>query len=111
MSYRCRRQIDPVAEMSLTQSVPCEPFPLLNLFRFGGGSVLRKRLGQFGVGVNKGFDQYANVRPARVLPGVKSPLHSGDQIDWVVVRENSEGEYSGNSGRVHRGLPRRCIKC
>lgn len=53
----------------------------------------------------QGFDQYANVRPARVLPGVKSPLHNGDQIDWVVVRENSEGEYSGNGGRVHRGLP------
>jgi len=51
----------------------------------------------------QGFDQYANVRPARVLPGVKSPLHNGDQIDWVVVRENSEGEYSGNGGRVHRG--------
>lgn len=53
----------------------------------------------------QGFDQYANVRPARVLPGVKSPLLNGDQIDWVVVRENSEGEYSGNGGRVHRGLP------
>lgn len=53
----------------------------------------------------QGFDQYANVRPARVLPGVKSPLVNGDQIDWVVVRENSEGEYSGNGGRVHRGLP------
>ncbi len=53
----------------------------------------------------QGFDQYANVRPARVLPGVKSPLHNGEQIDWVVVRENSEGEYSGNGGRVHKGLP------
>ncbi len=53
------------------------------------------------------FDQYANVRPARVLPGVKSPLLNGDQIDWVVVRENSEGEYSGNGGRVHRGAARR----
>ncbi|HDS0927445.1 TPA: tartrate dehydrogenase [Pseudomonas putida] len=53
----------------------------------------------------QGFDQYANVRPARVLPGVRSPLHNGEQIDWVVVRENSEGEYSGNGGRVHKGLP------
>ncbi|WP_223459366.1 MULTISPECIES: tartrate dehydrogenase [unclassified Pseudomonas] len=53
----------------------------------------------------QGFDQYANVRPARVLPGVKSPLHNGHEIDWVVIRENSEGEYSGNGGRVHRGLP------
>jgi tartrate dehydrogenase/decarboxylase/D-malate dehydrogenase len=51
------------------------------------------------------FDQYANVRPARVLPGIKSPLLQGEDIDWVIVRENSEGEYSGNGGRTHRGLP------
>jgi tartrate dehydrogenase/decarboxylase/D-malate dehydrogenase len=53
----------------------------------------------------QGFDQYANVRPARVLPGVKSPLANSDQIDWVIVRENTEGEYSGSGGRVHTGLP------
>ena len=53
----------------------------------------------------QGFDQYANVRPARVLPGVTSPLRDGQDIDWVVIRENSEGEYSGSGGRVHRGLP------
>jgi tartrate dehydrogenase/decarboxylase/D-malate dehydrogenase len=53
----------------------------------------------------QGFDQYANVRPTRVLPGVTSPLREGESIDWVVVRENTEGEYSGNGGRVHRGLP------
>ncbi len=53
----------------------------------------------------QGFDQYANVRPARVLPGVKSPLANGKDIDWVVIRENTEGEYSGVGGRVHRGLP------
>jgi tartrate dehydrogenase/decarboxylase/D-malate dehydrogenase len=53
----------------------------------------------------QGFDQYANVRPARVLPGVKSVLAGGADIDWVVIRENTEGEYAGNGGRVHRGLP------
>ena len=53
----------------------------------------------------QGFDQYANVRPARVLPGVKSPLSKGRDIDWVVIRENSEGEYAGMGGRSHRGLP------
>jgi tartrate dehydrogenase/decarboxylase/D-malate dehydrogenase len=54
----------------------------------------------------QGFDQYANVRPARVLPGVKSPLAGfaeGD-LDWVIVRENTEGEYAGAGGRAHRGL-------
>jgi len=53
----------------------------------------------------QGFDQFANVRPARVLPGVTSPLAKGKAIDWVIVRENSEGEYSGSGGRVHQGLP------
>ena len=53
----------------------------------------------------QGFDQYANVRPARVLPGITSPLRNGSEIDWVIIRENSEGEYSGSGGRAHRGLP------
>jgi tartrate dehydrogenase/decarboxylase / D-malate dehydrogenase len=53
------------------------------------------------------FDQYANVRPTRVLPGIVSPLCNvhGPELDWVIVRENSEGEYSGIGGRVHKGLP------
>jgi tartrate dehydrogenase/decarboxylase/D-malate dehydrogenase len=53
------------------------------------------------------FDQYANVRPARVLPGIEPPLKlaSPADLDWVIVRENSEGEYSGQGGRSHRGLP------
>jgi tartrate dehydrogenase/decarboxylase/D-malate dehydrogenase len=55
----------------------------------------------------QGFDQYANVRPARLLPGVESPLKLRDpgDLDWVIVRENSEGEYAGSGGRVHAGLP------
>ncbi|WP_338662121.1 tartrate dehydrogenase [Pararoseomonas sp. SCSIO 73927] len=55
----------------------------------------------------QGFDQYANIRPTRVLPGLTSPLRAvepGD-IDWVIVRENSEGEYAGHGGRAHRGHP------
>lgn len=55
----------------------------------------------------QGFDQYANVRPTRILPGIKAPLAEigpGD-LDWVIVRENSEGEYAGMGGRAHRGLP------
>jgi tartrate dehydrogenase/decarboxylase/D-malate dehydrogenase len=55
----------------------------------------------------QGFDQYANVRPTRLLPGVTGPLRPelGERIDWVIVRENSEGEYAGVGGRAHRGLP------
>ncbi len=49
----------------------------------------------------QGFDQYACVRPVRLLPGIASPLRGGtpETIDWVVVRENSEGEYAGVGGR------------
>ena len=55
----------------------------------------------------QGFDQYANVRPTRILPGITSPLrnvNTGD-LDWIIVRENSEGEYAGHGGRAHRGFP------
>jgi tartrate dehydrogenase/decarboxylase / D-malate dehydrogenase len=55
----------------------------------------------------QGLDQYANVRPTRLLPGIRSPLADigpGD-LDWVIVRENSEGEYAGIGGRGHKGLP------
>src|SRR3954469_21607574 len=52
-------------------------------------------------------DQYANVRPTRILPGITSPLRdvTAKELDWIIVRENSEGEYAGVGGRVHRGLP------
>ncbi len=55
----------------------------------------------------QGFDQYANVRPTRILRGLESPLRNCGQadLDWVIVRENSEGEYAGNGGRTHRGTP------
>ena len=51
------------------------------------------------------FDQYANVRPTRILPGIQSPLRNvtAADLDWVIVRENSEGEYAGVGGRVHPG--------
>ncbi|KAI1639901.1 tartrate dehydrogenase/decarboxylase ttuC [Biscogniauxia mediterranea] len=53
------------------------------------------------------FQQYANVRPTKVFRGTQSPLRNckpGD-LDWVIVRENSEGEYAGQGGRSHRGQP------
>ena len=55
----------------------------------------------------QGFDQYANVRPTRILPGIDGPLKrcGPDDLNWVIVRENSEGEYSGVGGRVHQGHP------
>jgi len=55
----------------------------------------------------QGFDQYANVRPTRILPGIEAPLKrcAPKDLDWVIVRENTEGEYAGVGGRAHQGHP------
>ncbi len=55
----------------------------------------------------QGFDQYANVRPTRILPGIDGPLKrcGPNDLNWIIVRENSEGEYAGVGGRVHQGHP------
>ena len=52
----------------------------------------------------QGFDQYANVRPTRILPGITAPLSkvAPADLDWVIVRENSEGEYAGQGGQIGR---------
>jgi len=52
--------------------------------------------------IRKAFDQYANIRPHRLLPGVEGPLKS-EGFDILCIRENTEGEYSGAGGRVHQG--------
>lgn len=53
----------------------------------------------------QGLDMYANIRPTRILAGITSPLKmkSDKDLDWVIVRENSEGEYAGVGGRAHAG--------
>jgi tartrate dehydrogenase/decarboxylase / D-malate dehydrogenase len=55
--------------------------------------------------IRKTFEQYVNLRPVRLLPGIKGPLASRDpkDIDMLFIRENTEGEYSGTGGRVHVG--------
>ena len=52
--------------------------------------------------IRKAFNQYANIRPHRLLPGVEGPLRAG-AFDILCIRENTEGEYSGAGGRVHQG--------
>jgi tartrate dehydrogenase/decarboxylase/D-malate dehydrogenase len=54
--------------------------------------------------LRQGLDLWANLRPARLLDGVPTPLAGRPRVDMLCVRENSEGEYSGIGGRVHRGL-------
>ena len=56
--------------------------------------------------IRQEFDQYVNLRPMRLLPGVQSPLGGKGpaEIDMVCIRENTEGEYAGVGGRVHHGM-------
>jgi tartrate dehydrogenase/decarboxylase/D-malate dehydrogenase len=53
------------------------------------------------------LDQYANVRPTRILPGIQSPLAGvgPNDLDWVIIRANSEGEYASQGGRIHGSQP------
>jgi tartrate dehydrogenase/decarboxylase/D-malate dehydrogenase len=54
----------------------------------------------------QGFDQYANVRPTRILPGIDGPLKrcGPDDLNWVIVRENSEGEYAASAAACTRAI-------
>ncbi len=57
--------------------------------------------------IRRAFQQYINLRPVRLLAGIESPLRKipAEGIDFLVVRENNEGEYSESGGRLYRGLP------
>jgi tartrate dehydrogenase/decarboxylase/D-malate dehydrogenase len=61
--------------------------------------------------IRRSFDLYANVRPVKLLPGVNSPLagRSHEDIDFVIVRENTEGEYSDVGGRLFSGTEREVV--
>ena len=85
-----------------------EPFDAI-LFGSAGDPDIADHITLWGLRLKicQGLDQYANVRPTRVLPGIDAPLKRcapGD-LDWVIVRENTEGEYAGVGGRVHQGHP------
>jgi tartrate dehydrogenase/decarboxylase/D-malate dehydrogenase len=56
--------------------------------------------------IRQGLDLWANLRPCRLLPGIPTPLagRRHEDVDFLVVRENTEGEYAGVGGRSHRGL-------
>lgn len=51
------------------------------------------------------FDHYVNLRPARIFPGVSTPLRSPGEVDFIVVREGTEGPYVGNGGALRIGTP------
>ncbi len=53
--------------------------------------------------IRRGFQQYVNLRPVRLLKGISSPLRNPGNIDMYIVRENNEGEYSTIGGRLYEG--------
>ena len=61
--------------------------------------------------IRRGFDQYVNLRPCKLLPGVRTPLAGRTEadIDFYVVRENTEGEYSSVGGRMFAGTDREFV--
>jgi tartrate dehydrogenase/decarboxylase/D-malate dehydrogenase len=61
--------------------------------------------------IRRQFDQYVNLRPVRLLPGITSPLanRTSQEINFCIVRENTEGEYSEIGGRVFRGTEREVV--
>lgn len=61
--------------------------------------------------IRRGFEQYVNLRPVKMLRGIEGPLrgHQPGDIDFIVVRENSEGEYSNIGGRIHSGFPQEIV--
>src|SRR5579863_9934672 len=61
--------------------------------------------------IRRGFDQYVNLRPCRLMPGVRTPLagRAEADIDFYVVRENTEGEYSSVGGRMFEGTEREFV--
>jgi tartrate dehydrogenase/decarboxylase/D-malate dehydrogenase len=61
--------------------------------------------------IRRSFDQYVNMRPVRLLPGVQSPLagRTAKDIDFVIIRENTEGEYSQAGGRLYEGTEREVV--
>ncbi len=61
--------------------------------------------------IRRGFDQYVNLRPCKLMPGARTPLadRGPADIDFVVVRENTEGEYSWQGGRMFEGTEREFV--
>lgn len=90
-----------------------QPFDAIFFGAVGWPDVVPDHLSLWGslLQFRRGFDQYVNLRPVKLMPGVRSPLagrEPGD-IDFVVVRENTEGEYSDAGGRLFEGTDRETV--
>jgi len=83
-------------------------FDAIYMGAFGAPGVPDRISAAIILAIRQRFDQYVNLRPMRLLPGLASPLanRAASDIDMICVRENSEGEYAGVGGRIHVGTPR-----
>ena len=82
-----------------------QPFDAIYIGAHGDPANVPDRFGsqQLMHPIRKGLDLYANVRPVKWWPGTEIPLRQTSPIDFVIVRENTEGEYSNTGGSVHAG--------
>lgn len=86
-----------------------EKFPAIYFGACGFPALVPDHISLWGMilPIRKHFQQYVNLRPIRLLPGLRGRLldKGPDHIDFVCIRENTEGEYAGVGGRVHTGQP------
>ena len=59
--------------------------------------------------IRRTFQQYVNLRPVRLLKGIPSPLRDPGEVDFYIVRENNEGEYSSVGGKLYEGTPQEIV--
>ena len=107
--YSCRRYLEEGAMMPPDGIARLSRFDAIFLGAVGAPGV-PDHVSLWGllIPIRRSFDQYVNLRPVRLLPGVRSPLagRKPEEIDFVVVRENTEGEYSEIGGRLFGGTER-----
>jgi tartrate dehydrogenase/decarboxylase/D-malate dehydrogenase len=106
LPWSCRYYLEHGEMMPSNGLEILEPFEAIFLGAVGYPSLVPDHISLHGLllEIRRGFQQYINMRPHRLLAGVESPLRSG-RFDVLVIRENSEGEYVGAGGRVHTGTP------
>jgi tartrate dehydrogenase/decarboxylase / D-malate dehydrogenase len=108
-AYSCQRYIEDGAMMPPDGITELSRFDTIFLGAVGAPGV-PDHVSLWGllIPIRRSFDQYVNLRPVRLLPGIRSPLadRKPQDIDFVVVRENTEGEYSEIGGRLFDGTER-----
>lgn len=110
--YSCQHYLDHGAMMPPDGIERLRPFDAIYLGAVGAPGVAdHVSLWGLLIPIRRDFDQYVNLRPVKLLPGVPSPLANRrpEEIDFLVVRENTEGEYSTIGGRLFEGTEREVV--